>query len=396
MTAARLVKDTPVARLKPHPANPRTISRDALERLKKTLTADPEMLQARPLIALPDGTVIAGNQRLRAALELGWKTIPVATVDLDEQTARTWMLRDNAAFGDWDWAAVGDLLDGLDPELAGFAALDLDGIAAATEARRGRPDPDVAPPAPVEPRSQRGELYELGPHRLMCGDATDQADVTALVAGRAARVLVTDPPYGVSVDHTWRDGLRQPIGAARTGLVANDDRFEWEAAYQLTDAPVAYVWHSALYAGEVKAGLKAAGYIVRQQIVWVKTVHAIGRAAYQWRHETCWYAVRKGGKAGWRGGRKQSTVIEAASPIMAYGGGQDDQRSPHPTQKPIAVFEPPIVNHTVAGDCVYDPFAGSGTVMIAADKTGRVALMMELDPAYCDVIRDRWDAWNAA
>jgi DNA modification methylase len=344
--------------------------------------------------------VIAGNQRLRAVVELGWSSVPVVYADVDEQTARLWMLRDNNSFGDWDERPLAEMLaslaeGGVELALAGFEGSTVDELLSGLERDRARPEPDDAPPVPSSPRSKPGEVYELGPHRLVCGDATQAAVVAELMAGEAAAVMVTDPPYGVSVDHTWRDGLRQPIGAARTGLVANDDRFDWEAAYELTDAPVAYVWHSALYAGDVKVGLAAAGFEVRQQIIWVKTVHAIGRAAYQWKHETCWYAVRKGATASWKGGRKQSTVWEAASPIMAYGGGQDDQRTPHPTQKPVAVIQPAIANHTVRGEIVYDPFAGSGTVLVAADSIGRRAFMVELDPGYCDVIRDRWEAWNA-
>lgn len=227
----------------------------------------------------------------------------------------------------------------------------------------------------------------------MCGDATNADDVAALLAGDTAVLMATDPPYGVSVDHTWRDGLRQPLGAARSGKVTNDDRSDWSDAYALADASIAYVWHSPLHAHVVFSGLLAAGYNVRQQIIWVKSVHALGRAAYQWKHEPCWYAVRKGRPARWKGDRKQSTVWDAASPIAAYAGGQDDVRSPHPTQKPVALFERPILNHTDPGEIVYDPFAGSGTSLIAAEATGRRALVMEIDPGYCDVIRDRYKAF---
>jgi DNA modification methylase len=401
------ITDALVTSLREHPDNPRRISRDRLDQLKRSLEADPDFLRARPLIALrgvgyaADGTVVAGNQRLRAAVELGWESVPVVDATVDEQTARLWMLRDNNSFGEWDERPLAEMLAALeagsvDVALAGFDSVTVDELLAGLGKVRDRPDPDEAPLPPAKPRSKAGEVYELGPHRLLCGDACDEAAVGALFAtcGDPA-LMVTDPPYGVSLDHTWRDGLRQPIGAARSGKVANDDRFDWEAAYLLARAPIAYVWHSALYAGEVKAGLAAAGYEVQQQIIWVKTVHALGRAAYQWRHETCWYAVRKGTTARWKGGRSQTTVWEAASPIMAYGGGQDDQRTPHPTQKPVAVTAPPIANHTIRGDLIYDPFAGSGTTLIAADQLGRRALLVEIDPAYCDVIRDRWEAWNA-
>jgi hypothetical protein len=133
--------------------------------------------------------------------------------------------------------------------------------------------------------------------------------------------MVTDPPYGVGVDHSWRDGLRQPAGSARTARLLNDDRADWSAAYRLTEARVAYVWHGALYAGLVHDGLLSTGLVPRQQIIWLKQIHALSRSAYQWAHEPCWYAVRKGAGAGWQGGRKQTTVWEAASPIAGFGSG---------------------------------------------------------------------------
>src|SRR5439155_13607537 len=138
------------------------------------------------------------------------------------------------------------------------------------------------------PRSRLGELYELGSHRLLCGDATDPGQVALLMGDEAAAVMATDPPYGVGVDHRWRDGVRQPRGSARTATLLNDDRCDWREAYALTEAPVAYLWHSALHACEAFAGLESAGFQVRQQLIWVKQVHALSRSHYQWQHEPCW------------------------------------------------------------------------------------------------------------
>jgi DNA modification methylase len=220
--------------------------------------------------------------------------------------------------------------------------------------------------------------------------------VNALLAGEEIRLLLADPPYGVGVDHTWRDGLRQPIGAARTGQLLNDDRADWGEAYALVDAPVAYVWHAATHASEAFAALTQAGFVVRQQLIWVKKTLTLTRSHYQWAHEPCWYAVRKARKASWQGGRKQTTVWEAASPIAAYGShAAEDAVTAHPTQKPLELFERPILNHTKPGEAIYDPFAGSGTSLIAAAKHGRRCLTIELDPAWCDVIRDRYEAWQA-
>jgi DNA methylase len=208
--------------------------------------------------------------------------------------------------------------------------------------------------------------------------------VKALMQGEPAALMATDPPYGILLDHIWRDGVRQPRGSARAGTVLNDDCCDWREAYVLTDAPVAYVWHSALHAREAWDSLEAAGFEIRQQIVWEKEIHALSRAHYQWQHESCWYAVRSGSSARWRGGRDQTTVWRAPSPIMSFGSGADDAATEHPTQKPLLLFEKPIRNHTEPAEVVYEPFAGSGTQLIAAERLGRRCFALELDPAYCD------------
>lgn len=385
--------------LRPHPRNPRKITAARLEQLKRALAADPDMLDARPLIALPDGTVIAGNQRLRAAIELGWTSIPVVYADLDEARATEWMLRDNRPYGDDDAELTGLLLAelaelGADLDLTGYASAEIDALLAGIRAE-DPVDPDEVPPLPVVPRSKLGEVYELGPHRLMCGDATSAEDVATLMAGEQAALMVTDPPYGVGVDHRWREAAgKSRLGPSR-GAIIGDDCHDWQGAYELTDAPVAYVWHAAHFSHVARAGLEASGFEIRQQIIWVKTVHALGRSAYHWKHEPCWYAVRKGANAAWNGGRAQTTVWEASSPIHIMGG-TGEERTPHPTQKPVAIFDRPIGNHTTQGEVVYDPFAGSGTTMVAAEQLGRRAFMVELDLGYCDVIRDRYARFTGA
>lgn len=230
----------------------------------------------------------------------------------------------------------------------------------------------------------------LGEHRLLCGDATVATDVERLMAGESAALMATDPPYGVSVDHTWRDSSNR-LGKARAGLVANDHRPDWREAWSLTDSPVAYVWHGAVHGPVVYESLEAADLEVRQQIVWVKSVAAMGRAAYHWKHEVCWYAIRRGATANWQAGRDQTTVWEAASPLHIMSGSSEE-RTPHPTQKPFTLFERPIENHTSPGDVVYEPFGGSGTQFMAAEMLGRRCFGLEIDPRYCDVIVQRWES----
>jgi DNA modification methylase len=345
--------------------------------------------------------VLSGNHRLRLLHELGYASAPVVVVELDDARARLLAQTLNRTRGSDDPAAYALVLERI---LQDFDAATVAQLLPETEATIERllreygtgESESLSSPLlpPAEPRSQAGELYELGPHRLLCGDATEPEQVAALMRGAAAALMATDPPYGVGVDHSWRDGVRQPRGSARAARLLNDDRADWSAAYRLTTAPVAYVWHSALHAAEAFAGLAAAGFEVRQQLIWVKQVHVLSRSHYQWQHEPCWYAVRRGAKANWQGGRKQTTVWEAASPIGPYGDkAAEDAVTAHPTQKPLELFTRAILNHTEPGAIVYEPFAGSGTCLIAAAKAGRRCFAIELDPAWCDVIRDRYRAW---
>jgi hypothetical protein len=193
------VVEMPLSALRPWPDNPRFISASALEQLKQALISDPAMLWARPVIALLDGTVVCGNQRLLVACELGWQTIPAITVDLDHDHARVWALRDNNQYGEWDEAALAELLselaaDGIDLALTGFASNDLDRLLASLDTDA---DPNDVPALPEQPESRPGEIYELGPHRLLCGDCRDPEALEQLLGGELAEVLWTDPPYGI-------------------------------------------------------------------------------------------------------------------------------------------------------------------------------------------------------
>lgn len=344
--------------------------------------------------------VLSGNHRLRILRELGHASAPVVVVELDDARARLLAQTLNRTRGSDDPQAYARLLEQVLAELEVGAVTALLPETDATidqvlrEFGGGDTCGEAAPAPPALPRSQPGELYELGRHRLACGDATDPELVAKLRGHEQPVLLATDPPYGIELDHGWRDGLLQPAGSARAGTLANDDRADWRDALRLVDARVAYLWHSALHAHVAREALLACGYELRQQIVWVKQVHALGRGHYQWAHECCWYAVRKGESASWQGGRRQTTVWEAASPIMPFGDHTgEDASTRHPTQKPLELFERPLLNHTQAGEIVYDPFAGSGTCLIAAEKTGRRCLAIEVDPAWCDVIRDRYQQY---
>ena len=409
MSALR-VKRTSLSALAPSGFNPRRISGGRLDALKRSMEADPRMLEARPVIALADGTVVCGNQRVRAAAELGWKEIPTVTVELDPETARLWMLRDNNEYGEWDETALAELLSelersGADLELAGFPESELEALL-----RSARPEPETDPDLVVEaaagePISRPGEVYDLGKHRLMCGDATDPDQVAVLLGGEEPALLLTDPPYGVELDMEWRDrvGLNTAGPAEKSYMrsdghrnvaLSGDTVADWSHAFELVPSlDAAYVWHASRHAGVVEQGLRRIGLEPVQQIIWVKPVFVIGRQHYQWQHEPCWYARRKGARVPWHGGYAQSTVWEAASPKQIMGGSSEEKVD-HPTQKPVLLYARPLENHVRRGGCFYEPFAGSGTALIAAEITGRSCLAMELDPVYCDVIRRRFEAFT--
>jgi DNA modification methylase len=373
--------------------------RRSIERfgLVENLVARPHPEQAGKL------EVLSGNHRLRVLRELGHASAPVVVLELDDAQARLLAQTLNRTRGTDDPQAYARLLERV---LVEFSAFEVSEFLPESEAsiervlREFGSSTDVVEELPVRarlPRSKPGELYELGPHRLFCGDATNPEQVQLLMAGERAALLATDPPYGVKLDHGWRDGLRQGKASARSGGLANDERADWAEAYLLTEAPVAYLWHAALSAHLAREGLLAAGFEPRAQIVWEKAVHVLGRGHYQWGHECCWYAVRKGCSASWRGGRQQTTVWRASSPIMPFGKGAtgEDASTAHPTQKPLLLFERPIQNHTQPGEIVYDPFLGSGSCLIAAERTGRRCYGLELDPRWCDLIRDRYQAFVA-
>lgn len=228
---------------------------------------------------------------------------------------------------------------------------------------------------------RRGDVWLLGDHRLICGDATDPKDVVAALGGHAPNLMVTDPPYGVDYEPSWREVVGK--GARATGKVLNDDRADWREAWALFPGNIAYVWHGALNGSTVEASLVATGFRLRSQIIWDKGRLIISRGHYHWRHEPCWYAVRRGKTATWAGDRKQMTVWLIPHRRSDTG---------HGTQKPVEIMRRPILNHTRPGERIYDPFLGSGTTIIAAQETGRICHAIELNPDYVEIAIRRWEA----
>jgi DNA modification methylase len=260
---------------------------------------------------------------------------------------------------------------------------------------------NVAPPLPEVASSRPGDLWVLGEHRVLCGDATSPEAVDRLLAGRQPLLLVTDPPYGIELDSEWRDRpglngcgpaepsyLKRSEGHRNTSI-SSDTRAGWSDAFALVPSlEVAYVWHASKFTCEVLDGLLRIGFVHHQQIIWNKGRTVLTRTHYRFQHEPCWYARKK--NAPWYGRPgENSTIWDSPSPKFIMGGSEEDKFD-HPTQKPLALMRRPIVNHTKRGELVYDPFLGSGTTLMAAELSGRVCCGLELDPKYVDVVIGRW------
>jgi DNA modification methylase len=395
-TVVSPVAELPLEQLRLWPENPRTIAPARLEQLKQALSDDREMLQARPLLALPDGTVIAGNQRLRAALELGWETIPVIMIDLDPERARLWALRDNNPYGDWDEPALAALLDelaagGVELALTGFAERDINRILAGLTAPA---DPDAAPPLPqTEPNSEPGVVYELGAHRLLCGDSRDPDLLALLLAEGSAQVLWTDPPYGVGYIGKTSQALTIRNDNERAGSVL-------EAALQAADrflAPSARFYIASPAGPEGTAfrlALKQVGWRLHQTLAWVKNAPVLGHCDHHFVHEEVLYGWKPGPGRPGRGRHRGSRWYGDNSQTSVFFVDRPARSEEHPTMKPVELISRQLANSSRHGDAVLALFAGSGSTLIACEQLGRRCYAVELDPRYCDVIRTRYEEYS--
>jgi hypothetical protein len=366
------------------------------------------------------GHVVDGHARIEEAISRGEPSVPVLYVDLDDDEERLVLatLDPIGAMAEQSSARLAELLAEISVDDAGLTALLRD----LAPPRAGLTDPDELPPVPDEADVyvKPGDLWLLGEHRLLCGDATSAEDVGRLVDGATPTLLATDPPYGVSLNPTWRDGVYNALGPAeapymrvdsqsggddatralrgahgrtrghRNTTLSGDTRVDWSEAFGLVPSlQVGYVWHAGVHAAEVAQGLERIGFEIVAQVIWDKGLFAMGRSWYHWAHEPCW-VVRKPGIANlYIGSRDQSTIWRAPSPKMIMGGSTEAKQD-HPAQKPALLSEIPIRNHLQAGEAVYDPFAGSGTTLIAAETLGRRCLAMEIDPKYVQVAIERW------
>lgn len=370
-----------ITQVKPNPKNPRIIKDAKFEKLKKSIQDFPDMLNKRPLVCFTDKdgmfVVLGGNMRLKAAQAIGMKELPIVLADewTEEQKAE-FLIKDNVGFGEWAWD---ELANEWDSEKLEEWGLDVPGFDA-QEPEAEEDDFDV-PEGGIETDIVLGDLFEIGEHRLLCGDSTQTDTFEKLFSGQMADLVVTDPPYNVDYQ-----------GGTKENLTIANDKMSNESFYQFlydfysalgsyTKAGGAwYVWHASSEIINFAKAFVDAGFLLKQQLIWVKNSMVMGRQDYQWKHEPCLYGWKEGAAHGWYSDRKQTTVLEFDRP---------QRNAEHPTMKPIPLFAYQIGNSSKQGDIVADAFGGSGTTMVACHQMQRKAYVVEYDPKYCQVIVDR-------
>lgn len=384
-----------------HPeCNARIHPEKQIEELKRSIRKNG---QTRLIVIDEEGTIWIGNGLYQAMQEMGMTEAHCILVEgMTEADKKKMMLSDNQIFslGATDMDALdaiirelsGDLdIPGYDEDFLRQMVADIEEIdlimADDTEPDTACPvDPDAdepeeeIPAPPRIPRSKPGDIFLLGRHRVMCGDSAKYTDVLRLMDGAHAQLLLTDPPYNVDYE-------------GEAGKIANDSMSDRAFFIFLHKALAAadsvmnpgaafYVWHADSNGLTFRRVCDKVGWVVRQCLIWVKDQFVLGRQDYQWKHEPCLYGWKDGAGHVWNSDRKQTTVFEVARP----------QRSTlHPTMKPVELFQKQMENSTRPGDIVLDLFGGSGTTIIAAEQSNRVAYVMEYDPRFVDVIVDRWE-----
>lgn len=390
---ANKIEQWPTAKLLPYARNARTHSEEQVAQIAASIV---EFGFTNPILAGSDGIIVAGHGRLTAAQKLGLEVVPVVVLDhLTPTQRRALIIADNriAENAGWDDAMLRVELDALrdddfDLSLTGFDADALADLYEGEDADTGQTGDDEVPESQETVISRLGDVWLLGGHRVLCGDATDAKSYEVLLQGKTVDMTVTDPPYNVNYANSAKDKMR---GKDRAILNDNlgDGFYDFLLAALkpiMTNCTGAvYVAMSSSELDVLQAAFREAGGKWSTFIIWAKNTFTMGRSDYQRQYEPILYGWPEGGKHHWCGDRDQSDVWQIKKP---------HKNDLHPTMKPVELVERAIRNSSKPGDVVLDPFGGSGTTLIAAEKSGRTARLMELDPKYVDVIVRRWQDWT--
>lgn len=389
-----------VKELKPASFNPRTWKKNGKTQLDESL--DKFDLVEIP-VANRDNGLIAGHRRIERLIVRGegerMIDVRIPNRMLTEEELKEYMIRSNNHQAGWNNAVLeAEFIKIVDLANAGMEQSVLDALGIMPDFVDAKED-DFNNKLPEHAQSVEGDLYELVSvekglkHRVVCGDSTQADVVKKVLECIKPKLMATDPPYGVGYDPTWRNNDAPSMKSNRKvksrTKVKNDDQASWKMTYSLYRGDVAYVWHAGKHASTVQRDLEECGFEIISQIIWAKTNGAISRGDYHWKHEPCWYAVRKGKKHNWQGARDQWTVWTIKN-LSARSMIESEGVTGHGTQKPIECMARPIINNTKIGDEVYDPFLGSGTTLIACEQLKRTCYGIELDPRHVDMIVKRW------
>lgn len=389
--------------------NPRTINKLQLDKLVKSVQEFPEMTELRPIVVDESNTILGGNMRYRAMQKLGMSTAEVVKVSgLTDEQKREFVIKDNVAFGDWDWDALANEWDTEKLDEWGLDIPDSEKVGQEVE------EVDV-PEVAGEPDSQAGEVYSLGRHRLVCGDCTKADTMAKLMGDKVADMLLTDPPYGVD----YHGRTKEHLTIDNDKIDSQDELREFLCNFlsvadpHIKDGGVFYIFSAPGDNMRVFMEAIMSRYRIRTTLIWVKNAMVMGWGDYMYRHEPLFYGWKDGASHYWCGSRSQDTILDKeidydamtkadavamlkdildnnAVPTTALKFARPAASREHPTMKPIALLAYLIKNSSRNGEIALDPFGGSGSTLLACEQTGRVCYTAEIDRHYCDVIRKRY------
>lgn len=385
------IEQVTIEKLIPYAKNSRTHSDAQVAQIAASIK---EFGFVNPVLIDEQDGIIAGHGRVMAARKLGIDEVPcIRLAHLTENQKRAYVIADNklALNAGWDEEMlkleIKDLeLAEFDISLLGFDAEELENILDEPETTEGLTEDDEVPEPPEDPITVLGDVWVLGKHRLMCGDSTSMDDLETLCEGQLVDMWLTDPPYNVAYEGGTRDKLtikNDSMGDDQFGQFLRDSYTAADTV--MKPGAVFYIWYADVETYNFVGAVRDAGWKMSQILVWKKSSLILGRKDYHFIHEPCLYGWKEGAAHLWASDRKQTTVLEFDKP---------SRNGEHPTMKPVALFEYQMLNNTKGGDIVLDSFGGSGTTLIAAEKNGRIARVMELDPKYCDVIVKRWQEFT--
>lgn len=381
--------------LKPADYNPRIDLESGMEEYEKLKQSILEFgFVDPPIFNKRTGNLVGGHQRVAVAKDLGLcEEIEVSVVDLPLDKEKALNVALNKISGRWDDDKLALLLKELDADildLSGFGEDEIQDVIEQYDMRLDMEneaiDDEFEIELPEKPKATLGDIYQLGNHRLMCGDSTNKEHIELLMDGDKANLLITDPPYNVNYEGKTEDSLK----------IQNDNKTSSEfyeflksafdsVADYLREGASFYVWYASSEVVNFVSSLVDTNFLVKQELIWFKNSLVLGRQDYHWQHEPCLYGWKNDGSHMWYGDRKQTTILEFDKPLA---------NKEHPTMKPIPLFDYQIKNSSKKGDKILDIFGGSGTTMIACEQNKRCAYLMELDPRYVDVIIDRWEEFT--